>query len=227
MIKIRAKRIGGAAVASAGNPASITFVGATSDTDDANAANLSINRTITSGNLILIWTKWETSGTIDNWTDGTNTFTPLTINTHANGLLKGRWCYRIATSSGSQTFTPQVTGTTEYGRAFVIEISATGGTLTLDAGDYTADGTGTSLASASISTTSATSIVLGGIGAYTAETFSNQQIGGSAATMVTTELSDTAAFYRILSSIMSNGTATISMNTSAEWIDSIISFKVV
>ena len=176
----------------------------------------------TTGDILLIWIKWEGAVTITSITEGGGATVNLigSSNNHANGDLHGRWAYCITTSTGAQSITPAFSGAASFINIGIYRVSVSGTpTFTL-----TSNGTGTSTSASSGGITTATlnGLNLGACSLYAASTTSSMAIGGNAATTTHALDVDNLWDYKNTAQLTS-ASATASLSPSVAWICSILS----
>lgn len=178
---------------------------------------------VAAGDLLVCWLGYEDqANTNASATDGgSNNFTMEAETSNAGGS-KGRFGYILsATANASATFVGTA-GTAPYCGFYVFQFRPDAGeTVSLDQ-KGTATGTGTSLATANITTTGTDEVVLVGCKNYASATFSSAAINGAAPTGIGYQ-GLTAVMYSILSATGTmNGTVT---HANSNWVCNIISFK--
>lgn len=218
--------------AAGGGSASFTFVQKAHSTSAANAATQTVQLTgVTAGNLIIVGGKAEgiNGTTVTGISDGTTALTVSGPTDHANNDL--RWVFGYLLSSvvsGTVTYTiTHSAATPAFFWTFAYEFSG-GGTLAFDAANGTASvGMTANVNSGNITTGAAVAVAVGSYGHYSGGTLTAIQIGGvnkDGCEPTTPGASESAMWYRILSSVMTNGAATGTI-AAAQWVSRILSIK--
>jgi hypothetical protein len=207
-----------------------TFVrNAAAADDDSLTASVSIALTgIGAGNLLLCWCKWQGLATTLSVSDGASTFTNGSMMDHANGDLHGAVAWLLSANGGNRTITMTLGAARPSKRFHVWEFSYTGGTLALDV-QATGSGSSTSPRSGTVTTTGSDAIGFGAYGEYSTQTTSNERIANVAATGVlrnTPAGSWASSWYRTLTATFSNGRASATLASTADWLCPIVVFKI-
>ena len=205
--------------APAGN--SWTIAAYTSD----QASNVS-SPTGNTGDILVVWVKWEGAATLDSLTgasSGAGTLRGTAIN-HGNGDLHCRFATIITTVTTTEIISPTWTGTPSFIDWAVWRVRATG---TIDYSISSGGtGTGTSVSSGSFTTATINGLVLAGLGPYGAMTASSQQVGGLAASNTRTiPSSASVAWDRLHTAQVVSGAATATMSPSIEWVCSALALS--
>jgi hypothetical protein len=203
---------------------------ATEDTDDT-AVTVQLT-TVTAGNLIVLWIKFEgdaNNNATCSASDGTSSFTARPVN-HNDGVddLHGCFLYLLASvASGTVTYTVTISESVPFKVVHAREYSYTG-TLSFDVADETAEGA-TSPAtvgpSGAITTTGTDEVVIGGIAFYQSTGIDTSTIGGVAAANEVGTGTSGFTSHRILTATMTSGTFVANVGADNDWVASIISFK--
>jgi hypothetical protein len=176
----------------------------------------------TTGDILLIYVKWENAVTITGITEGNGATVNLigSSNDHANGNLHSRWAYCVTNSTGAQSITPAFSGAAAWINIGIYRVSVSG-TPTYA---LTSNGTGTSTSASSGAITTATlnGLNLGGSSLYSAATTSSMAIGGNAAT--NTHALDVDYLWDYANTAkLTSASATATLSGSVPWICSILS----
>lgn len=216
----------------------LTYIAAAQGIGDAagTSLNTSASLTIEANDLLVAIVTWEDGSladtanvTYNDGSDRTLTNTTTVGQGAPNAIMRYSWL--IAPANGTSAFTYASTSR-EFRRIQVLQFRASAGaTISLDpatSNPASAGASSTSVASGAITTTGTDTVVIGAIRQYGSSTYSSKSIGGSAAT-TPTEFTDnqTTAFYRILTSGMSSGTATATLGASRIWVSEVMGFKAV
>lgn len=206
----------------------VKSVGANNDANDTNMS--SALATVTAGNLIVAWFKYEGAPTTITLNDGTTTFTARTLTSHANGDLNGQFHYLLSSvASGSVTYTGTFAAARAFKRIIIFEIDTTG-SAAYDT-EALASGTSVSPSSGNLTTAVANSVVLGGYGEYNNSTLSVRVINGVAnennragdnTTGATASIS--CVWENVFSSTFT-GAASATLAGSDPWVCNAIAFK--
>jgi len=230
-----AGKVGLSQAAAAGGPA-ITFVKSNSNVSAPTSATSTVQlTTVTAGNLIIVAQKSEGAGeqAISGISDGTSSFSLATEKEHTNGDLRWRFGYLLSSvASGTVTYT--VTRGNALAccfTTFAFEFSYSGGTAAFDTEPTGGGASGNSNApnSGNMTTGASKCVVLGGYGHYAAVTPSAFQLGGTNADgtePVSPGSGQSVMWYRILSSVMTNGAATCTLTPGENWVCNAMSIKV-
>lgn len=215
---------------------SFAFVQKNHSTSAGNSATQTVQLTgVAAGNLIIVGGKAEgiNGTTVTGISDGTTAFTVSGPSDHANNDL--RWVFGyllVSVASGTVTYTiTHSAATPAFFWTFAYEFSGVG----TRAFDQAAGATGTSgdVNSGNITTGAAVAVAVGSYGHYSSAKLITIQIGGvnkDGCEPTTPGASESAMWYRILSSVMTNGAAAGTMDptgspTSAAWTSRILSIK--
>lgn len=223
--------MGTALVASGGSPNTYAFVQTVStlngDAGSTTVASPSI--TVTAGNLVVAWVKWETATTVSSVSDGTTTFSAGTLKAHANTDLNGQFFYLLSGNSGAKTITVTFSASTPFRRIIVSEFSHTVSAVfdTQNTGSG-AGATGPVVIASGSVTTAAQGLVLGGYSEYGAAVMNTPRVATNAATGKPNSTSSGLPWmwYYITSGIVL-GAADCNMSTGSNesWIVNAIAFK--
>jgi hypothetical protein len=188
---------------------------------------------VAAGDLLVAWTEWQNAATGDtvvvDENDGTDTFTAGTplINTNDTG-----GCFSwLINAPADASFTPRTTISNASRRiAFLVLQFRPDAvdTVTLDDEGTPASGSGTAMASNTISTTGTDEAVVGAAShSGGSEVFTSEQIGGAAADGAIDGVSNNYAgmWYKLYTSTQTNISATATASTSDLWVCNIVSFK--
>lgn len=185
----------------------------------------------TTGNLIVAGVRSSAGGAMTCADTAGNTYVSLT---HYNQAISGDWqfCYaKNITGNASNVVTATMTSSA-YRAIIVHQVSGASTTSPFDAasevgGGAAGAGSPQTYTSPSFNTANANSIIFFGanVGALS-EVWTAGNIGGSAATMLTSGVTDpiAAVEYRIVSSIQTGITATIQVSAAASGTYSIAAF---
>jgi hypothetical protein len=213
----------GAGVAAAAAGGTWTYVQGTGSNDGNSIALTGVG----AGNLIVIYVAWANSpdGTTGaTVSDGTTGLTMGTLSSLGAADRGGQFGYLLVANSGNKTYTitwPSGINTKTYA---IMEFSYTG-TASLDAQAAAKTGNGTALSSNAITTTSTSSLVLGGGYNMDSNTFSSELINGGAADGRQQDAYTYGEmWYKILASTFSGGVAAVTAANSY-YVASMISFK--
>ena len=200
----------------------ITYAAAVSD-QSSSPKTCSSALNVAAGDLLVCWLGYEDQANENASASdgGSNVFTMEAETSNAGGS-KGRFGYILsATANAAATFVG-VAGTAPYCGFYVFQFRPDAGeTVSLDQ-KGTATGTGTSLATANITTTGTDEVVLMGCKNYNSASWSSPTIGGAAVTGSGTN-GLTGVFYSLLTATATVGGAVTHANSN--WVCNIISFK--
>jgi hypothetical protein len=218
-------------IAAAGGGGATNFVFSANATGTNDSGIASVTMTVPAGGLVVLWHKWEGSGSISSISDGTSSLSSGTKKDHANGDMHGQFWYLLVGNSGSKTFTPTGSGSVSFGRCRAACFTY-GGTASLDVQNQ-GTGTSTALNSGNITTTGTLEVVLGGYAEYSGEFVDtgdgSPKINAVTATGIPTTAPSadptTWAWYRILTATFAGGASTATLTGSREWVGNVISFK--
>jgi hypothetical protein len=190
---------------------------------------------VAAGDVLVAFVTWEYSSLIDTATvaevGGGNSFTMLTVTYNGGGLMRTGYVLN-ATANSSSTFRFTLSTARGYRSIIVLQFRPdVGDTVSLDAGPAAGTGTGTTLQSATFSTTGTDEIIAGGIKQYVATaTYSNHQIADTAADNHFEEWGSTieaSAWYKIFTSEQTNIHTQCTSSSNAAWINQAIAIKAV
>lgn len=157
---------------------------------------------------------------------GGNTFTKGTVVNHSNGDLTG-WLAYLLSATANATETIRLNTASRTFRCIIVYQFRpdSGDTVSLDV-QNTGQGTGTTRASGTVTTTGDDEAALGMLAHYGNETLSNRQINGVAAdAFQDAATSDFSLWYRLLTATFAGGTAAVTSDTAFAWIVNIIALK--
>ena len=159
--------------------ASFAFLRSGAASNDSGATTLTVQLTgVAAGDLIVAYVKYEGAATTVAVSDGASTFAADTAVHAANGDLHGQFFYALAAqASGTVTYTATWAASKPYRKLFVYEYSHSGTVATFDVSGRATATSGT-LNSGAVTTTGTDEVVFGSYGEYSANTTSNEQIGG-------------------------------------------------
>lgn len=187
--------------------------------------------TVTAGNLIVAWVKWETATTISGVSDGTTAFTAGTLKAHANADLNGQFFYLLSGNSGAKTITVTFSASTPFRRIIVCEFSHTSAAAfdTQNTGSGSIAAAPVVIASGSITTNAAAGLALGGYSEYSGNTMNTPRVATNAAVGKpnSTSVGLPWTWYFITSGSVS-GASDCNMsngNTNDAWVVNAIAFK--
>lgn len=179
---------------------------------------------VAAGDIIVAWASWEDgTSTVSVSDGGSNTLTMENVNNYNNNY--GALGYLTAASANSEATFTMTNGTARGFRFFgVLQFRpSAGATIARDTAN-TGSGTGTSMASGTISTSVDHTIVVGGAKNYTAGAFTTHQIGGVSADGATNIGDLGGIWYKIHTSTASDITASAT-GANAAWICNVIAIK--
>lgn len=169
------------------------------------------------GDIVVVRISWSGGGTltgISGDTSGAVTLQGTQVNA-SNGDKSARWGTVTALGTAPDNFTPTFSGSGTFRNWQIWRLSASG------TKDYSisaiANGTGTSLATASFTTITSNGIVLACADIYGSATPSNALVGGNAATTTHFGTFSCAWDYKHTSQL-SSATANLTISTSLIWI---------
>lgn len=228
MSGILAAQTFGATGGGGGGP-SFSFVNKTHSSSSGSSTTQSVTLgSVVAGNLVVVgWKSEGSNSTVSGISDGTSSLVVDGQTNHANSDVRWGFGHILSSvASGSVTYTVTHNIANTFFWTFAMQFSKAG-SVSLDV-ENGSQGTSTAVNSGNVTTTAAVSLALGGYSHYNAVTISSLLIGGSAADgseAATPAVSESAMWYRILSSIMTNGAASGTLNSSSEWVSRILTFK--
>jgi hypothetical protein len=215
------------AAPAAGGAIEITHVQGAHNSGAAASTTLTVSLTgVTAGDLIVIFTGWDTAGTeVNSISDGTSSFSLLNV-TNTGSNRSGKIGYLLSANSGDKTYTITYSSAASNRIAFVAEFNASSGTWKFDASNQNG-GTGTAATTGTIHTVGTAGVAVFGNKLFeTAATASNPLINGAAPTEPAYSPVDTYHhfYYRILTATFSGGGGALTYSTSTYWVSCLATF---
>lgn len=211
--------------------ASITVIASAEAINDGTGTTLdtSTSLNLATGDCVAVSCKHE--GTADGTSSvaedgGGNACTKGTVVNHANGDLNGFFAYNLNCTADAAAVFRLTTASRAFRAIIVYQFRPDAGdVVTLDA-QNTGQGTSTTPASGTITTTGTDEIAFGMYCQYANITLSSRQINGVAAdAFEDASTSDFSVWYRILTATFSGGNASASQTPTDAWICNTIAFK--
>lgn len=204
---------------------SATYVQDGTNTEDASSSSIAATiNGVTAGNLIVAYVKFEGTPTTISLSDGTNSFTPGTMNDGSNGDVSGQFLYLLSSSGGNKTYTVTL-GAARTFRRLIVKEFAYSGTISLDV-QSVASGVATAAPnSGNVTTTGIDEICCGSYGDYSATASTAELIDLSTADHITRVDATHTSFWHAFRKAPFTGAAscTIAIN---DWLCHIITFKI-
>ena len=215
------------AAAGGGGSSAAVFVQGNVNDGGASASSLGVSLTgVAAGNLIVVFTAWETTTATPTASDGTTSMTAGTINSAGDADRWAMFFYLLSANSGDKTYTITYGATVDWPSVMVMEFNADGGTWSLVA--QRADGAGTPAANFSSgnidgSAIGTSGVAIGGYHTGGSSASSAETVNGASATTNIQRSSLDSMFY-----VVNNGDATTAAAgtcTSQYWQCNIIAFE--
>lgn len=207
----------------------ITFSEVQTGTEDGSDSNLATAaQNLASGSLNIACVKWEGATTLSSITDTAgNTYTLLTNQSHSGGEPHARCGYVLsATANATNVVTFNFSGATAWKRGAAYEFAYSGtAAFDVEVGSTEAD-TDTTPSSNTLTTTGTEEACVAFHADYTGQTFSNHTINAVADDGTAVDLSDTAAWYRILSATFTGGASSLGRVVQARWVQRLQCFRI-
>ena len=200
------------------------YVGTTGATQVSASGALNV----TAGDLLVAWGEWQNAGSTDtivfDENDGTDAFVTGTETINSDDLAG---CFGwLIDAPGDASFTPRMTVSAAARRLTIVVMQfrpVGAGTVAMDA-ETTDVGSSTSLASGVLASKANALTLGGGCAADGGTAFSNEKIGGIAATTVIRDANNySAEWYRLLTDAEGNIGATAT-NANDLWVCGVIQF---
>lgn len=191
------------------------------------AASSCVLQNVTAGNLLVVFYKWENSGTLGYITNDVGGGLAVSNNIvhHSNSDVHvSCYHYLSAPASGNNGFVAGGgTGSRTFPGITVYEFSATG-THAYDTG---ANGTNvsTSVSAGPFTTATLNGVTAAAYGKYSAATPSSFAVGGNSATQNPTSFSELGTWYYLNSAQLSSASSTCTLSSSSAWPAVSASFK--
>lgn len=209
----------------------LAYVQSNKNADNSGGSSTTITVTLPSvvaGTLVVVGLKYEGATTTSSVSDGTDTFTPRTQISHANGDVHSRWFYLLASggSGGVMTFTATLGASRPWRGLHVYNFSYTGtAAFDVEPTGGGSQGNGTAATSGTFNTSGTDEVVVAIHGNYTGSVSSNPLVNGAAADGSNSDTIADMSWYKILSATFSGGAATVTV-ASGDWVVAAAGFKV-
>lgn len=213
-----------------GGAGPFTFIASASNSTTGTGTTLSTSTALNlaAGDLVVVWTEWQSAVTGDtvavDENDGTDTFTTTAAVVNSSDIA-GTFNY-LLNAPADAAFTVRTTISASSTRIALIayQFRPTTAPAVLDASTTPATGSSTAVASATISTSVADSVVFGG-SSHASGTTTIELINGVTRGGKVDVGGFTSMWYLIPTATFAAGTASATVGANDLWVGGVIAFK--
>jgi hypothetical protein len=213
--------------ASGGGAASaFTFINEDTGTNDAGSVtSVTMSSSVTAGNLVVVWVKWEGTGNPTAVTENGGALTALTKRDQASNDLHSQCFYRLSATGGGTSISLTWTGSPTFCKVIAEEFDYGGTATQVAEGPNGADsnpGSGT-VNSGTVTNSGTFRLNIALWGAYNSTGITNRLIGGSAATDApVAQFGNTWTWYNTVN--LSTQSAACDWPIDNKWTFNLVSF---